>query len=214
MEVCDTCFGGQTDQPPGPRSELLAGGVQHDPSRSTTPGSSCGRCLSSGPPGQRVGRAAHHRGSPALAGRSLRPAGGRARKLVRPSHLAVTWGDGWWREAWPRVKRRAATVLCDGLPGVAGGACGPVFPSGAGVGDGQGQGFELGDEGAELAVVVEPLPVVVGDEPGDGLAGDLAGPLPVGAVQDRGVGVAAAAGLAAPDVPLDEGAGQGEPEAG
>ena len=89
-----------------------------------------------------------------------------------------------------------------------------MFPSGAGVGDGQGQGFELGDEGAELAVVVEPLPVVVGDEPGDGLAGDLAGPLPVGAVQDRGVGVAAAAGLAAPDVPLDEGAGQGEPEAG
>jgi hypothetical protein len=56
--------------------------------------------------------------------------------------------------------------------------------------------------------------LVVGDEPGDGLAGDLAGPLPVGAVQDRGVGVAAAAGLAAPDVPLDEGAGQGEPEAG
>jgi hypothetical protein len=71
---------------------------------------------------------------------------------------------------------------------------------------------------AEPAVVVEPLPVVVelvvGDDPGDGLAGGLAGPLPVGAVQDGRVGVAAAAGLAAPDVPLDEGAGQGEPEAG
>ena len=63
-------------------------------------------------------------------------------------------------------------------------------------------------------MVVEPLPVVVellvGDEPGDGLAADLAGPLPVGAVQDGRVGVAAAAGLAAADVPLDEGAGQRE----
>ena len=27
-----------------------------------------------------------------------------------------------------------------------------------GVGDGQGEGFGLGDQGAELAVVVEPLP--------------------------------------------------------
>jgi hypothetical protein len=36
-----------------------------------------------------------------------------------------------------------------------------VFPSLAGVGDGQGKGFEFGDERAELAVVVEPLPVVV-----------------------------------------------------
>ena len=31
----------------------------------------------------------------------------------------------------------------------------------AGVCDGQGEGFQLGYEGAELAVVVEPLPVVV-----------------------------------------------------
>ena len=38
----------------------------------------------------------------------------------------------------------------------------------------------------------------------------LAGPLPVGAVQEGRVGVAAAAGLAAADVPLYEGAGQGE----
>jgi len=84
----------------------------------------------------------------------------------------------------------------------------------AGVCDGQGEGFQLGYEGAELAVVVEPLPVVVEllgrYEAGDGLAGDLAGPLPVGAVQDGRVGVAGAAGLAAADVPLDEGAGQGE----
>ena len=92
-----------------------------------------------------------------------------------------------------------------------------AFRARAGVGDGQGEGFELGDELAEPAVVGEPLPVVVelvaGDEPGDGLAVDLAGPLPVGAVQDGRVGVAAAAGLAAADVPLDEGAGQGEAEA-
>src|SRR5215467_6412813 len=87
-----------------------------------------------------------------------------------------------------------------------------------GVCDGQGEGFQLGEEGAELAVVVEPLPVVVEllgrYEPGDGLAGGLAGPLPVGAVQDGRVGAAAAAGLAAADVPLDEGAGQGGGDAG
>ena len=49
------------------------------------------------------------------------------------------------------------------------------FPPRAGVGDGQGEGFEFGDQGAEPAVVVEPLPVVVqllvGYEPGYGLAG-------------------------------------------
>src|SRR5260221_8968923 len=75
---------------------------------------------------------------------------------------------------------------------------------------GQGQGFELGDQGAEPTVVAEPLPVVVelvvGDEPGDGLAAGLAGPLPVGAVQDGRVGVAAAAGLAAADVHQPDGA--------
>lgn len=42
----------------------------------------------------------------------------------------------------------------------------------------------------------------------------LRGPLPVGAVHGGRVGVAAAGGLAASDVPLDEGAGQGEAEAG
>lgn len=39
--------------------------------------------------------------------------------------------------------------------------CGPAFPPRAGVGDGQGQGLELGNESAEAAVVVEPLPVLV-----------------------------------------------------
>jgi hypothetical protein len=58
-------------------------------------------------------------------------------------------------------------VLCGGSP---------VFPGGCRrlavcVGNCQGQVFELGDEGAEAAVVVEPVPVVVelvvGDEPGN-----------------------------------------------
>src|SRR5450755_3380939 len=138
--------------------------------------------------------------------------------VVRSSRLGLSCGNGRWWRAWPQVKRAVATVLCGGLAGFAGGACGPAPGLRAGVGDGQGQGFELGDQGAEPAVVVEPLPVVVelvaGDEPGDGLAGYLAGPLPVGAVQGGRVGVAAAAGLAAADVPLDEGAGQREAEAG
>jgi hypothetical protein len=134
----------------------------------------------------------------------------------RSSHLAVTYGNWCWSRACPQ--RPAVTVLCGGLPGVVGGACGSAFPPGAGVGNGQGEGFELGDQGAEPAVVAEPLPVavklVVGDEPGDGLATGLAGSLPVGAVQDGRAGVAAAAGLAVADMPLDEGAGQGEAEAG
>src|SRR5260370_20284602 len=76
----------------------------------------------------------------------------------------------------------------------------------------------MSDEGLEPAVVVDPLAVVVelvvGQDPGDGLAAGLAGPLVVGAVQDGRVGVAAAGGGAAADVPLGEGAGQGEPQPG
>src|SRR5258708_13994543 len=78
--------------------------------------------------------------------------------------------------------------------------------------------MERSDEGLERGVVVEPLAVVVelvvGQDPGDGLAAGLAGPLVVGAVQDGRVGVAAAGGVAAADVPLREGAGQGESEPG
>jgi len=51
--------------------------------------------------------------------------------------------------------------------------------------------------------------VLVGAEPAaDGLGGDLAGPLPVGAVQAGRVGVAAAAGPAAAGAPLGDRAGQ------
>ena len=90
----------------------------------------------------------------------------------------MTCGDERWARVFPQVKRGAATVLCAGVAGGSGPALGPRV----GVGDGQGHGFQLGDQGAEPTVVVEPLPVVVelvvGDEPGDGLAVDLAGPLP------------------------------------
>ena len=86
------------------------------------------------------------------------------------------------------------------------------------VGDGQGKVFQLGDQLAQAAVVADPLPVVVdlvvGDQAADGLAGPLAGPLPVRAVQLRRVGVAAAAGPAAAHAPLDEGARQRQAQAG
>ena len=58
------------------------------------------------------------------------------------------------------------------------------------------EGLEFGEQVAEAALVVEPGLVVgelvVGEQPGDGLAGDFAGPLVVGAVQPGRVGVAAA----------------------
>src|SRR5579859_7125627 len=111
--------------------------------------------------------------------------------------------------------RSASTVLCAGLPGPAGGL--PV-PAGVGVGDGLAECLEFGDEGAQPPVVVEPglvvLELVVGQEPGDGLAVDFAGPLVVGAVQLRWVGVAAAARVAAAHGPFGEGAGQREGQGG
>ena len=72
-------------------------------------------------------------------------------------------------------------------------------PAGVAVGDGKAELLELGDQFAQAAVVVEPGAVVgellVGQDAGGGLAVFLAGPLVVGAVQLRGVGVAAAAGV-------------------
>ena len=71
-----------------------------------------------------------------------------------------------------------------------------ALPAGVVVGDLLAEGFEFGDEVAEAALVVEPGLVVgelvVGQDPGDGFAGDFAGPLVVGAVQLGRVGVAAA----------------------
>ena len=68
---------------------------------------------------------------------------------------------------------------------------GPTLPAGVCVGDFLAEGFELGDQGAEAAAVVEPGLVVgelvVGQDPGDGLAVYFAGPLVVGAVEAGGL---------------------------
>jgi hypothetical protein len=62
-----------------------------------------------------------------------------------------------------------------------------AVPAGVVVGDFLAEGFQLGDQFAEAALVVEPglvvRELVVGQDPGDGLAVYLAGPLVVGAVQ-------------------------------
>src|SRR5215469_13908288 len=93
-----------------------------------------------------------------------------------------------------------------------------AVPAGVVLGDGEAEGFEFGDELAQAAVVVEPGAVVgelvVGQDAGGGFAVLLAGPLVVGAVEARGVGVAAAAGVSAAGHPVGEGAGQGEGEGG
>lgn len=68
-------------------------------------------------------------------------------------------------------------MLCGGSPVFAGGCRGLAV----GVGNGQGQVFELGDEGAEAAVVIEPVVAgvaVIGDRVlrllfSDGTAGDV-----------------------------------------
>src|SRR5215831_15131419 len=83
---------------------------------------------------------------------------------------------------------------------------GLALPAGVGFGGGGAEGFEAGEEFAEPPVVADPGLVVVmlvGAEPAaDGLGGDLAGPLPVGAVQAGRVGVAAAVAAAAAGTPL------------
>jgi hypothetical protein len=87
-------------------------------------------------------------------------------------------------------------------------------PAGVVFGDGEAEFLEFGDELAESLVVVEPGLVVgelvVGEDAGGGFAVFLAGPLVVGAVELRGVGVAAAVGASAAGHPVGEGAGQGE----
>jgi hypothetical protein len=78
----------------------------------------------------------------------------------------------------------------------------------------EGEVLELGEQGAELAGVVEQGLVfgeLAGGEPsGHGLAADLAGPFGVGPVQARRVCVAAAARLGAGVGADAQGAGQGE----
>jgi hypothetical protein len=90
---------------------------------------------------------------------------------------------------------------------VRGGHTGVVLVAGVGgfeVSDGD--LLEAGDEFADAAVVFDPgaaaLDLFGGEAAGDGLAGDFAGPLPVGAMGAGWVGLAGAAGFAAAGVAL------------
>src|SRR5208283_1256714 len=97
--------------------------------------------------------------------------------------------------AWPRYLEVAVPVF------VLAGVCPRpavwlAVPAGVGLGDGEAEFLQFGDELAQAAVVVEPGAVVgelvVGQDAGGGLAVFFAGPLVVGTVPLRGVGVAAA----------------------
>jgi len=72
--------------------------------------------------------------------------------------------------------------------------------------------FESGEELADAAVVLDPalgvVGLVLGEVFADGFVGDLAGPVPVGAVQARGVVVTSAAWFAAAGVALGDAPGQ------
>ena len=123
-------------------------------------------------------------------------------ELERSSRLGLTWANGVWLGCCPQVKRALPTRSGGCRSGSA--APGPrlrpaawlAVPAGVGLGDGQAEFFEFGDELAQAAVVVEPGLVVgellAGQDAGGGLAVFLAGPLVVGAVQPGRVGVAAA----------------------
>ena len=131
-------------------------------------------------------------------------------ELVRSSRLGLTWVNVAWPMGCPRVKRAPPTL--SGGSGSAGWLDCLALPAGVGFEGGGAEGFEPGEELAEPAVVVDPglvVAVLVDGEPAaDGFPGDLAGPLPVRAVQPGRVGVAAAVGAAAAGAPLGDRAGQ------
>src|SRR5438874_12680515 len=81
-----------------------------------------------------------------------------------------------------------------------------AVPAGVGFEGGGAEGFEPAEQVAQPPVVVDPglvVAVLVGAEPAaDRFGGDLAGPLPVRAVQAGRVGVAAAVGAAAAGAPV------------
>src|SRR5215469_3057577 len=143
----------------------------------------------------------------------------------RSSRLGLTWGNTARAEGRPQVKRALTTLSGGRGSGSAGwgrslrAVVRLAVPAGVVLGDGEAELFEVGDELADAAVVVEPGAIVgellVGQDAGGGLAVFFpAGPLVVGAVSLRGVSVAVAAGVAAAGQPVGEGAGQGEGEAG
>jgi hypothetical protein len=107
--------------------------------------------------------------------------------LVRSSHLGLTWANGVRPECYPQVKR-APPTLCGGFgSGSAGRLAWLAFPAGVGVEGGGAEGLEPGEQVVQPPVVVDPglvVAVLLRAEPAaDGFRGDLAGPLPVGAVQ-------------------------------
>ena len=92
------------------------------------------------------------------------PPGAEARSFIA-SRLGLTWGNGGWLAGCPQVKRALPTLSGGLFPVLR--LAGPcprrgwlADPAGVGVGDGEAEGFEFGDELAQAAVVVEPGAVV------------------------------------------------------
>jgi len=116
----------------------------------------------------------------------------------------------------PRDLEVLVPVLAAGR--VLGPAGGLAFPARVGFEGGGAEGLEPGEELVQPPVVADPglvVAVLVGGEPAaDGFGGDLAGPLPVRAVQPGRVGVAGAVAAAAAGSPLGDGAGQHHARAG
>src|SRR5439155_10098750 len=132
--------------------------------------------------------------------------------LVRSSRLGLTCADGRRLGGCPQVKRALPTLSGDFCSGSAGQSACLAFPAGVSVEGGGAEGLKPGEQFVQPPVVVDPgrvVAVLFGAEPAaDGLRGDLAGPLPVRAVQAGRVGVAAAVAAAAAGAPLGDRAGQ------
>src|ERR1700736_6403013 len=93
-----------------------------------------------------------------------------------------------------------------------------LLPAWVGFEGGDAEGFEPGEQFVQPPVVVDPglvvAVLVVAEPAADRFRGDLAGPLPVGAVQAGRVGVAGAVAAAAAGAPLGDRAGQHHARAG
>jgi hypothetical protein len=106
---------------------------------------------------------------------------------VTSSRLGLTWAYEDWVQGSSQVKRTQPTLYGGFGSGSAGRPTCLAFPAGVGFEGGGAEGLEPGEQVAQAPVVVDPglvVVVLVGAEPSaDGFRGDLAGPLPVGAVQ-------------------------------
>src|SRR5256884_2904811 len=110
----------------------------------------------------------------------------------RSSRLGLTCADGAAAGGCPQVKRALPTLSGDFCSGSAGQSACLAFPAGVSVEGGGAEGLKPGEQFVQPPVVVDPgrvVAVLFGAEPAaDGLRGDLAGPLPVRAVQAGGGG--------------------------